>query len=119
MNDSNQQYDVMIVGAGMVGATMACALAQLPLRIALIEAHQPQTDWDADSYVVERVIEGQFDESLIDAVIDLGQQVGIVPEESALENSASGLWVGIEIDPDNNQLTGVTSSLTNGVVLGY
>lgn len=76
-------------------------------------------DWSEDSYTVERVIQGQFDESLIDAVIDLGQQVSIVPEESALENSASGLWVGIEINPDNSQLTGVTASYINGVVLGY
>lgn len=42
----NQQYDIVIVGAGMVGAAAACLLARLskndksgPLSIALIEAH--------------------------------------------------------------------------------
>ncbi len=40
-------YDVVIAGGGMTGATLAIALAQLapagrPWRIALIEAHQPQ-----------------------------------------------------------------------------
>lgn len=33
-----QQYDLIIVGAGMVGATLAIALADTPLRIALLDA---------------------------------------------------------------------------------
>ncbi|WP_022961697.1 FAD-dependent monooxygenase [Halopseudomonas pelagia] len=33
-----QQYDLIIVGAGMVGATLAMALADSPLRIALLDA---------------------------------------------------------------------------------
>ncbi|MDZ4262052.1 MAG: 2-octaprenyl-6-methoxyphenyl hydroxylase [Pseudomonadota bacterium] len=33
-----EQYDVLIVGGGMVGATMAHALSPLPLRIGVIEA---------------------------------------------------------------------------------
>lgn len=32
-----QVYDILIVGAGMVGTSLALALSQLPLRIALIE----------------------------------------------------------------------------------
>ncbi len=36
---SNQeQYDLLIIGGGMIGASMACAIANLPLRIAIIEA---------------------------------------------------------------------------------
>ncbi|MDH3326232.1 MAG: 2-octaprenyl-6-methoxyphenyl hydroxylase [Gammaproteobacteria bacterium] len=34
----NSQYDVLIIGGGMIGASMACALASLPLRIAIVEA---------------------------------------------------------------------------------
>ena len=33
-----QHYDLIIVGAGMVGATLAKALADTPLRIALLDA---------------------------------------------------------------------------------
>ncbi|MDX1812923.1 MAG: FAD-dependent oxidoreductase, partial [Gammaproteobacteria bacterium] len=41
---ANPQYDIAIIGGGMVGATMAIALAQLPLRIAIIEAFPFRSD---------------------------------------------------------------------------
>lgn len=34
-------YDVLIAGAGMVGATLACALGDTPLRVGLIDRAQP------------------------------------------------------------------------------
>lgn len=35
-------YDIIIVGGGMVGLTLACALAKTNLKIAIIEAHAPK-----------------------------------------------------------------------------
>lgn len=47
---SSNQYDILIVGAGMVGTSLALALSSLPLRIALTEAFPIKTEaqFDAD-----------------------------------------------------------------------
>ncbi|MBY5992732.1 FAD-dependent oxidoreductase [Ferrimonas balearica] len=37
-----EQYDILIVGAGMVGAASACALAQKGFSVAIVEAQTPQ-----------------------------------------------------------------------------
>jgi 2-octaprenylphenol hydroxylase len=37
MNHDSQRFDVVIIGGGIVGTTLACALRQSSLRIALIE----------------------------------------------------------------------------------
>ena len=42
-----QQYDVIIVGGGMVGASLACALSGQKLRIAMVEAVQPEIRGEA------------------------------------------------------------------------
>ncbi|HSH30341.1 MAG TPA: UbiH/UbiF/VisC/COQ6 family ubiquinone biosynthesis hydroxylase [Thiohalobacter sp.] len=49
MQTSERSHDVIIAGGGVVGASLACALADAGLRIALIDAHEPETDWPADS----------------------------------------------------------------------
>jgi 2-octaprenylphenol hydroxylase len=43
-------YDIIIVGGGMVGASLACALADSSLKIALIEAHEMDFNWPEDSH---------------------------------------------------------------------
>lgn len=41
---AGNDYDLIIVGGGMVGASLAIALADRGLRLAVIEAHPPGTD---------------------------------------------------------------------------
>ena len=38
-----EDFDVVIAGGGMAGATLALALAQAGLRIAIVEATAPET----------------------------------------------------------------------------
>ncbi|MFO8023812.1 UbiH/UbiF/VisC/COQ6 family ubiquinone biosynthesis hydroxylase [Thiohalophilus sp.] len=43
----SRDYDLIIVGGSMVGASLACALADTPLRIALLDAQRVEADWPA------------------------------------------------------------------------
>ncbi|GAH17745.1 unnamed protein product, partial [marine sediment metagenome] len=43
-----KQYDLVIVGGGLVGASLALALQQTSLNIAIIEAHSPNVRYHED-----------------------------------------------------------------------
>ncbi len=47
-------FDVVIVGGGLAGLSLACALRDTRLRIALLENHAPKptTGWDARVYAI-------------------------------------------------------------------
>lgn len=48
----DSEFDILIVGAGLAGASLACALAATPLRVGLIEERAPRRieGWDARVY---------------------------------------------------------------------
>lgn len=50
-------FDVVIVGGGLAGASLACALRDTRLKIALVEsrAPQPASGWDARVYAISPV----------------------------------------------------------------
>jgi 2-octaprenylphenol hydroxylase len=45
-----QSHDIVIVGGGMVGSALACALGDSPLKIAIIENQTPVFDWPDEGF---------------------------------------------------------------------
>ena len=45
MSDGQTRYDLIVVGAGMVGAAFACACLGKGLRIAVVEPRAPHRAW--------------------------------------------------------------------------
>lgn len=55
MPESSRAFDLIIVGGGLVGGSLALALASSGLELALIEAHAPRTEdaeWDSRIYAI-------------------------------------------------------------------
>ena len=50
MNKKSTHYDIIIIGSGMVGGTLACALMEQGLRIALVEAGTVPVEWTPENY---------------------------------------------------------------------
>ena len=48
------QFDLIIIGGGLAGLSLACGLRETRLKIALIENHPPRPaeNWDARIYAV-------------------------------------------------------------------
>ena len=47
--NSQQQFEVIVVGGGIVGATTACALALGGVNVALLDRFNPKREWPVDS----------------------------------------------------------------------
>ena len=47
---NTREVDVIVVGAGMVGAMFACSLGNTGMSVALIDARAPDMEWESEGY---------------------------------------------------------------------
>jgi len=86
-------YDVAIVGGGMTGATLACALAKAGLRVAVVEASEPPPPtvdaWELRVSAISRASEGAL------RAIDVwhgfaADRIGVFREMHVWDSTGSG-----------------------------
>lgn len=68
MSTNPKQYDLIISGGGMVGATLAAALGNHAIRVAVIDPHIPTLEWPQTEYdirvsAITRATEKMFAEA--------------------------------------------------------
>jgi len=95
---SQNQYDIAIIGGGMVGASLACALGNQPLKIAMIEAHAYQQRDTPPSYD-DRAIALSYGTSQIFRSLGIWEQ--LLPKVTPIKHihvSDRGHWGFTHID---------------------
>ena len=53
MTNTSKDFDIVIVGAGIVGSALACALGESDLKIAIVEARKLSVNWPNEADSVE------------------------------------------------------------------
>ncbi|SHH71591.1 FAD-dependent oxidoreductase [Ferrimonas marina] len=91
-----EKYDVLIVGAGMVGAAAACALAQRGLSVGLVEAQTPAS-FEADQPMDLRV--SAISAASEQLLAELGAWPGVLARRAApYDTLATWEWQRSEVD---------------------
>lgn len=76
MNSSARNFDVIVLGGGMVGATVASLLARCAMTVAVVDREEPAPfDSDSDS--------------------DVGLRVSAISPGSARILEQAGAWAGV------------------------
>ncbi len=73
----NDEFDIIVVGAGMIGASLACALGQLGMRVAVVDTAEPKLDWPTDSHDMRVSAITRASQNLFDS---LGAWTGMMAE---------------------------------------
>ena len=80
---SDETFDLVVVGGGLAGCSLACALAGSGLRIAIVEAAAPEPDGALASHD-ERVLALSYGTRRI--LDGLGVWASVAPEAEPIEH---------------------------------